>query len=441
MSEPISVRTEAINTLRTLLGQSTGSEGDVALDELSNELSSTNTTTNTLANSIVSLKNSVALLKAQMELINETVKADLSTVEIKDPDAPTQEEQTGSGSTIKYTVEKGTIEIDYFYDDETHYIKHYTYDNLHVITYCLKLKKAVFSSSTLQTYKVATFTDLSSVPDSGTCMGIFKYKSWFSIENNNIFLNFGRGEQLNKDVCESGYFYWFDRNSSSKMFTFEDGYLVSANVATASPFYATHAYVGNLHFLTIHTKAVQELTNGQEFKIAEFPNILSMPNANLMGHFVRHNGLWCHTGIVKASDNRTISIKGSDAVAFHTNSFIALNLIWIDTKAVTNDTAISNATSTDFTSTDKYAKYLKYGRFNVVQAYGSSNGLASNTIASFADPVVTPDAENVGVLYGQPTSSSNYQAGAQPVTKLDVRTFNGSCGLDGYHLYTYLWFA
>ena len=122
-----------------------------------------------------------------MELINQTVKADIDNVHIEDPDAPTAEEQAGTGSTIKYTVEKGTMNPDAFYDDETHWIKHYTYDNLHVIEYSLKTKNKLFKS--YGKIEVASFNDLSSVPHSGSAMGFFHNRVFvFSIENNKVYV-------------------------------------------------------------------------------------------------------------------------------------------------------------------------------------------------------------------------------------------------------------
>ena len=441
MSEPISVRTEAINTLRTLLGQSTGAEGDVALDELSNELSSANTTTNTLANSIVSLKNSVALLKAQVEAIAAQNSVDISGVKIQDPDAPSSEEQTGSGTTVKYTVEKGTIETTNFLDDETHWIKHYTYDNLHIITYCLKTVKVLNSQTGTIAFKVATFSDLSSVPDGGN-MGYFGNYSLFYIEGNNVILRQTTGSgaglgSINKDYSTSGYFFWFDRSQTPKMFTIEDGYLVGANVATYSPNYAIHAYVGNLHFLTIHTKTIKQLDKNTTWKIAEFPNNLAIPNANAMGEWVsrdiNYGAIFQH--LVKASDSKTITISNPSNNVY-TDSALTMNLIWIDSQSMESSTTIVNATSTSATSSDKYARYLTRGHFNVVQVYGQLGD--SNTLASFADPVPTPDAEYFGIDFGLAT----YQGKIYNVRKTDVRTFYTSLKSTSVPtIYTYIWFT
>ena len=443
MTEPISVRTEAINTLRTLLGQSTGS-GDTELDTLSGEISSANATTSTLANSVVSLKNSVALLKAQMEVIATKVNADISSVEIKESDAASDEELAGT-SNIVYSVEKGTIDIDNFYSDETHWIKHYTYDTLHIITYCLKTAKKLATADS-QIWKVASFTDLSSVPDSGACMGECSYSgAVFMIENNNVYIKLTAATYLAAGEVYSGNFFWFDRNLSSKMFTYDDGYLVSANVAASSPFFATHASVGNLHFLSIHTKTVKQFTSNTEYKLAEFSVNLPITNASNMGTVAGHNGTYARVGRVIAPDTKTISFiwDHTQSKTMEVNTFLAINSIWIDSNATANDFAIYNGSTSVASSSNKICKYLTYKHFNVIQVSGnaaSSWSSSTTTLATFTEPINTPDAEYLGQLYPIGTTSKRVLVSKQDARSL-AYTVKYNSAQTGYFTYTYIWFA
>ena len=447
MSEPISVRTEAIKTLRTLLGQSTGAEGDVALDELNGEISNTNSSVSTLGTSVVDLKKELALLKAQMKAIADAQNVDIDSIEIKPEDAATAEEQAGT-APIKYSVETGTMNTNYFKSDSTHYMKHYTYDNLHVIWYSLITTQSI--NDTSKQTEVATFTDLSSVPDSGACMEVNKdISGMFSISGNSVYIQ--NCSSIYTDVA--GYFFWFDRNAQSRLFTFEDGFLVGSNVATTAPFYATHAYVGNLHFLTIHTKAITQMNVGSSstlaFKMAEFPNSLSIPDANMMGRC----GFWTGSNAYKldtiAPDNKTISIS-SKGLSISINSLITINVMWIDTRAVQNDFTVITGTSTAMTSADKYVKYLKYGHFNFVQAYGCtpSAGISSSTkiVAKFDQAVYTPETNSYPFIQGR--CGEQVMPFVQ-MERSDYLSFNAKAGNSEYNKYrgnlyynfSYLWFA
>ena len=454
MTEPISVRTEAINTLRTLLGQSTGESGsDEALDTVNSNITNTNSNVSSLNTSVVDLKNSIALLQAQMQVVAAKVNADISSVEVKDLDAPTEEEQAGT-SNIVYSVESGNINTNYFLSDSTHYIKHYTYDNLHVIIYALEASATISPYQNGGKYEVATFNDLSSCPDPTNCGGKFLGTyGYFYMEGNSLMIKVGLSLSATDKLA--GCIYWFNRSAASKLFTFEDGYMITSNFAGVNPYYATHAYVGNLHFLTIHTKTVQQLASSTTIPVAEFVNNMSIPNANMMGWALSSTPLGGNAYNyfeVCATNNKTIAMRTLRDVPINTP--FAIDLIWVDQKATANDFYIVNGTTKSFTSTDKYCKYLKYEHFNLIQVYGSSGSTGidqSNTqIAKFDSDVViiTPDGKIPRCSRPQSHSNLNH-ANDINIEKQDLRTFTTETLTNmatyheygGYHLWTYLWFA
>ena len=256
-------------------------------------------------------------------------------------------------------------------------------------------------------------------------------------------------------ATDTGFFYWFDRNSQSKLFNFEDGYLNSAKFNATSPFYAVHASVSNLHFLSIHTKAKEALSANTEYVIAEFPDYLPITTASHMGVAITFNGTRAYMAQVKAKTSKEISIT-PDVNGVPTNSFITCNIIWIDSKTTANDTTIyTGTTGSQITSSDKFCKYLSFGRFRFVQVYGYFNNYspATGDIAVFNEAINTPDAESCGPVYGNLVNGSIMSA-TGCAKKRDLKTFylanlgnSKTLGSEswnnypGYGNYSFLWFA
>ena len=412
MSEPVVLRSEAIaSIINKINGVEDGANGqsNEELQTLSSNVSSNQTSLSVMRNDIVQLKESVALLKNQIvEIVNQVNVAvssiegdhqvDISDVGVERPDDPTEDDviTEQNPNPITYRVDSGALNIACFQSDSTSICKHYTYDNLHVV-----MVNTSYVGGTAQDteFELATFPTLSTY--SGNSF-LPAYKSdqgpgiAVAVNNNSLMLKISKSTPYTSAFCYTTF--WFDRSQSSRLFDMQDGQLISSVCATANPSYATHACVGNLHFLTISTQLVSKISGNLDVSICQFPSNLSITTGAYMGTGWGYSadGKDMYPFAVTAPNNNTIAIrlfKGAFGtyLSIPANTFITINLMWIDSKATGNNCSIALGTVPACDSADRFAKHFNYKHLNVIQMYGNHSSVyASKIIGRFDNEITLP---------------------------------------------------
>ena len=435
MSEPIVIRSEQLSQLKDSIvggGEAVSStanpEADARVSSLSSDVDSSKVSISTLQDEVSTLKASVAQMKLQMAAIVETMDNNNLTIEHlneivpTEVDAPTAED--GDSAAPVYSVSTGTLNSSMFNADSTSFCRHYIYDNLHVIMISATRQAFTFEAGTW--YEVASFSNLSGYTGHGyiapcvmsalnpvnTAHGICR------LEGSKIKIMFASKKTFSATTQPQPWsFFWFDRDAQSKLFSFEDGQLVSTAVSINSPASAVHGRLGNLHFLSITTQLVNALAADSYVNICQFTSNLSITTGS-------HMGLCTATASdlsksypmqVVAFSNNTIGVmnplclrstqtdmlSGSNLTDWYykngrddtipAGSFITLDVMWIDARTVEGGASIVNGT-TAMNTNDAFAKHFKLGHLNVIQAYGSLSAPSQNTseIASFSSAVSIP---------------------------------------------------
>ena len=432
MSEPIVLRSDALAQLKQNLGaggEVSGVSSDVSekVDSLSSGVADSKTSISSMRNDIAVLKSDVETLKLKLvEVVknNNLTLEQLEEITVPEPDAPKEEDHDSDAPV--YTVTNGTLNSTLFQADATSFCRHYTYDNLHmVIIYAIR-KAYKFSKD--EWVDVATFPSLNGYTGHGYITpGVKQRNIQFisKIEGNKIKIKaestatYCKFEASTAPIYQS--FFWFDRSAQSKLFEFEDGQLLSSNVSVASPSYAVHAKLGNLHLLTISTQLINDLSIDSYINVCQFTSNLAITTGTLMGwgYAVRSNLSRGHCFKVSAPNNNTIQITNprierTEVIEDNLNSsnngqvynwtgnvpipagaFISINLMWIDARTVENECVVKNGT-TAFTSNDAFAKHFNYKHINLIQMYGSlsvndvNRNKNPHAIGVFSDKISLP---------------------------------------------------
>ena len=260
-------------------------------------------------------------------------------------------------------------------------------------------------------------------------------------------------------------FFWFDRSAQSKLFGFEDGQLISSAVSTASPSYAVHARLGNLHLLTISTQLLRDLAMDASVNICQFSSNLAITTGSLMGWGYGVNANLNTGFIVKvtAPNNNTISISNpqyskieivkdtydssnngkiitSDGTGTVTaGSFITINLMWIDARTVENECIIKTGT-TAFTSNDAFARHFNYKHINLIQMYGSlslddvNRNSNPHAVGVFSDkiplPVTSPRWEGNDYTSIQTYQNARFGTALKFYAEFEKKDVNAVCVCD-----------
>ena len=390
MTEPIVLRSDAIKQLKEGLGTGASSSSEAAVvssdvSELSASLSSSQITIANLKEDVVSMKSTIETMRKQIAELATKTNTAIEEIQVETPDAPTAEDEQEEAPV--YTVDTGSVNTNIITSDASTFVRHYTYDNLHVVI--VYGKQAMRDKEDGVVYDYVSFPDLSSYSgngmlpflDDGICM-INVNGNKLTITGNrplgtetvNAALDFTR--QIDETTPRYYSAFWFDRSAVSKLFTFEDGALLSSVVSMSSPYFATHAMLNvngslsNVHFLHISTKTVANISAGSQVNIAQFNDNLSITTGLFMGvGFACSNdkSLRTHFQVIAPAVN-TIAIR-SHMYDIPANSNITINLIWIDSKTTAADYTVRVGNS-ELTTSDKFSKQFIYKHLNVFQSYG-----------------------------------------------------------------------
>ena len=407
MTEPIVLRSEAINRLQAALDQNglngtSTTEQQAQINALSSSSSSAATSLATLRSDIVDIKEAIKLLKAQMAEVAEKAGATIEGIETTGADAPTEEDEQ-EGAVI-YRVDLGAINSAKFESNSSTFAKHYVYDVLHVV----EINTAFSSDSqTSNDVELATFPNLVGYSGSGYLApvpGITNYtiinddnyatssSGTLKINGNKVHLTLGDSTTVDTSLRYMSGF-WFDRSTAPRVFNIEDGALLSSVVSPSTPYHATHAYLGNLHFLTINTKTVQKITAKTNTTIAQFQGNLSIPCGVHMGVCS------VQPSVLSAQFHAYVSAPNINSISIYSNnddipadSFLTINLIWLDNKATSSDAVVKVGSPRSLPSSDAFAKHFIYKHINAVQIYGNvaNRDKSLNVGATFEDDVILP---------------------------------------------------
>ena len=468
MSEPIVLRSDALAQLKQNLGagEGSGNSSDVSdkVDSLSSGVADSKTSISSMRNDIAVLKSDVETLKLKLvELVsnNNLTLEELNAITVPEPDAPKEEDHDSDAPV--YTVTNGTLNSSLFQADATSFCRHYTYDNLHmVIIYAIR-KAYTFGSDWVD---VATFPSLNGYTGHGYITPLARQPVHIQfiakLEGNKIKMKAGGGQFTATTAPIYQSFFWFDRSAQSKLFEFEDGQLLSSNVSVASPSYAVHAKLGNLHLLTISTQLINELRNEASINVAQFTSNLAITTGTLMGwgYTVSSDLTTGRAVSVSAPNNNTIQIMnqpsnkttvvtdtknssragltyGVGSFPIPGGSFITINLMWIDARTVEGECVVKSGT-TAFTSNDAFAKHFNYKHINLVQMYGSLsvNDVNGNknphAVGVFNDKISLPASSPrwEGNDYTTMGYEQAWRIGTKTYSSIEEAQLNGVCVCD-----------
>ena len=396
MSEPIVLRSEAITSVVNRidgvdLSPSSGSSEE--LQTLSSDVSASQSSITNMKNDIATLKNNVLLIQEQIRAIAESLEGQvtLDDIQVVDPDAPTAAD--GENDAPVYTVGTGTLNSNVWNVNSTSFCRHYTFDNLHVV-----LVNAAPLNDTMPTTLTdyASFSALPGYTGHGY-LPAFHLSSCplVRIEGNKLRL-MGNNviTKIDTSQCYTYQAWWFDRSADSKLFTFEDGSLITTYVSANSPHHALHAQLGNLHFLSISTQAAADIPKGTTVNVCSFLNNLRISTGVYMGNIDSYTlnnsggmapGL-THSHYLTAPNTTTIAMTASADIP--AGSYLVAQVMWIDAQTAQEGCTVENAKSTFLNSNTTFAKWFTYGHLNMIQIYGGHSEKAGGltTFSGFANP-------------------------------------------------------
>ena len=204
--------------------------------------------------------------------------------------------------------------------------------------------------------------------------------------------------KIDTSQCYTYQVWWFDRSAESKLFTFEDGSLITTYVSANSPHHALHAQLGNLHFLSISTQAAADIPKGTTVNVASFLNNLRISTGVYMGNIDSYTlnnsggmapGL-THSHYLTAPNTTTIAMTASADIP--AGSYLVAQVMWIDAQTAQEGCTVENAKSTFLNSNTTFAKRFIYGHLNMCQIYGSRSDKTGGitTFSDFTLPLEDP---------------------------------------------------